>query len=355
MAKNRPPPLQIAGAAISVFIFLAMATIPGPSPLVEPPIPVKPNEIAMAKNGCPLPGTLPVFPIFPEKITSQLGQDGVIRSIFNKIGTTNRFFVEFGFVTASYHHPFSGANTFQLYEAGWRGLLMDGTNSNETINLQRHLITPANIVGLFEQYKVPKELDYLSVDIDSFDLWVLRNLLLAGYKPRAVSIEYNSNFPSSSCATVPPEGPSWNGTKRFGASLGAIARLAEEMSYGIVHVEPYVDVFLIPCELFSKFQVAPLAPKDWENATCLPLHLGLKDEEHDMFWDYCEWLDQGGEKGGNAAIEAAKAKAKKDVEESVRTKNCLPLFGPDVVAGPHDQKKETTELSDLWRRASART
>ena len=33
---------------------------------------------------------------YEKKISSQRGQDGIIEAIFNTIGTTNKFFVEFG-------------------------------------------------------------------------------------------------------------------------------------------------------------------------------------------------------------------------------------------------------------------
>jgi hypothetical protein len=35
---------------------------------------------------------------------------------------------------------------------------------------------------------VPKQFDLLSVDIDTFDLWVWRKLLYAGYRARVVVV-----------------------------------------------------------------------------------------------------------------------------------------------------------------------
>ena len=47
------------------------------------------------------------------------------------VGTSNKFFVEFGFNANSYEEG-SGANSEALYHAGWRGLLLDGRRSNAT-------------------------------------------------------------------------------------------------------------------------------------------------------------------------------------------------------------------------------
>ena len=48
--------------------------------------------------------------------SSQGQQDGIVRSIFEVISTTNRYFVELGFDAASYEDPgATGSNTHALY------------------------------------------------------------------------------------------------------------------------------------------------------------------------------------------------------------------------------------------------
>ncbi|GHT83608.1 hypothetical protein FACS189467_9030 [Bacteroidia bacterium] len=51
---------------------------------------------------------------------SQYGEDGIIEEIFNRIGTTNRFFVEFG-VEAGVE-----TNSTYLLHKGWNGYWIDG-------------------------------------------------------------------------------------------------------------------------------------------------------------------------------------------------------------------------------------
>jgi hypothetical protein len=316
---------------------------PSPPPVSPTPRPpALPSQLS--KNGCPKPGLLPKLPITPAKITSQIRQDGVIRSFFAAVKPVTKYFVEFGFVTPTYEDQHSGSNTRQLKEAGWKGLLLDGNNENPQINLHRHFITPENIVSLFQNYSVPFDLDYLSVDIDSLDLWVLRRILQSNYRPTLVSIEYNSNFPAHSCAAISEPGPLWNGTKRYGCSLASVADLAEEQGYGIVWVEDFVDVFLARCDVLAKAGYSPWAKEDWKNATCLPLHLAMSRGEIGQFWDFCEWRARGAEEGGEEAIKAAKEKAKKDMEKETSV-SCVKLVG-DGSQSVEDMLKDGVRFPD---------
>jgi len=109
-----------------------------------------------------------------KKMYSQSVQDGIIENIFKNIGTTNKFCVEFGFNSTTLEGG-SGSNTANLIlNEGWEALLLDGSNSNPEINLHQVFLTPENIVETFNKYNVPKDLDYLSIDVDSIDLWLLK-------------------------------------------------------------------------------------------------------------------------------------------------------------------------------------
>ena len=49
--------------------------------------------------------------------------------------------------------------------------------SNASINLHKELVYSHNIVALLEKYGVPKHLDYVSIDVDSTDIWLVEALL----------------------------------------------------------------------------------------------------------------------------------------------------------------------------------
>ena len=105
-----------------------------------------------------------------ERITSQGRQDGILRAILEDVGVENKRYVEFGFNSKTYEGG-SGANTLQLQRDGWKGLLMDGGNENASINLHKELLGPHGIVELLRKYEVSKNVDYMSIDFDSYDVW----------------------------------------------------------------------------------------------------------------------------------------------------------------------------------------
>jgi hypothetical protein len=119
---------------------------------------------------------------------SQNGEDGILRIIFEKIGVTNRFCVEFGVQDGR------ECNTRYLLEtAGWSGLRMDGGDHSACYGqVHKEFITAENICSVFDKYAVPREFDLLSIDIDGNDYWVWR--ALEGYTPRVVVIEYNASL-----------------------------------------------------------------------------------------------------------------------------------------------------------------
>lgn len=180
----------------------------------------------------------PRLPKPPYKL-SQKGQHVVLKDLFSKIGVTNKYYVEFGF-NVNEQCAGSGSNTCIMWYNGWNGLLLDGTNSNSSINLHAHLLYSTNIVRLFQKYKVPMDLDYLSVDLDSADLWIVRALLLAGYRPRVMQIEFNTMipwnlsiaFPDGATMTTPPGAMYYTrGVCYMSSSLKAYVQLAEEFQY----------------------------------------------------------------------------------------------------------------------------
>ena len=67
-------------------------------------------------------------------------------------------------------------------------LLMDGSYEDTKINLKKVMFWPDNILELFTKYEVRREFDLLSVDMDSYDWWILEKILEDGYRPRVIGI-----------------------------------------------------------------------------------------------------------------------------------------------------------------------
>ncbi len=188
---------------------------------------------------------------------SQNGEDGLLNYIFNKIGTTNKYYVEFG---AGDGEWLSNAYFFRE-QLGWTGLLLEG-NSNEVnnckknINLHCEFITPNNINSLFKKYDVPKNFDLLSIDIDSYDYWVWK--ALDECTANVVIIETNAGLPNNIPLTAKMGEPTSTSSWYFGANLLAFYDLAKEKGYEFVTTVRFNAIF-IKKELLYKLAIEPIS------------------------------------------------------------------------------------------------
>lgn len=186
-----------------------------------------------------------------KKIYSQFNQDGVLECIFNTIGTTNKYFVEFG----SYGTDDAMGNTpFLRHHFGFDGLLMDGTQHRDNAKYQvyQEFIQAETINELFIKYNVPSNFDFLSIDIDGEDYYVMKAIDLEKFCPRVVSIETNPHI-------IPPHkmiqkhDPNWiwGGGMLYGCSITAISELMNNLNYSLV-AYCGVDAIFIKNEYLSK-------------------------------------------------------------------------------------------------------
>lgn len=186
---------------------------------------------------------------FEKKVYSQNGEDGIIEFIFNTIGTTNRFFVEFGVQDGM------NCNTRYLLDMkGWNGLMMEADDHGKP-HIKKEFVTAENINDLFEKYLVPHYFDLLSIDIDFNDYWVWN--AIKTYHPRVVIIEYNATFPHTESKVVEYNPKSnWDGTNYFGASLLALVKLGKSKGYTLIGCDSNgVNAFFIKNELFNEKKI----------------------------------------------------------------------------------------------------
>jgi hypothetical protein len=228
---------------------------------------------------------------------SQRDQDSVLYSLFSAefLGTTNKYFVEFGFPgdfsTSTGNGRFLKNNlSFNKF------LLLDGNQNNPQINLHKKFITAANIVSLFEEYKAPTEPDYVSIDIDSCDLWVF-HALTKKYRPRVVTVEYNANYPlgdytSLRCADPTAEGAyQWDFDNIYGASLSAIELAGRSHGYSLVYVTPGMDAFLVRDDLLCPG--TRVAIEKFKGSTGLRVngnYTGKQGPRSELLTNFSNWL-----------------------------------------------------------------
>ncbi len=130
--------------------------------------------------------------LYEKRVFSQNGEDGMIEELFARIGTTNRFFVEFGVE--------GGVECLSrnlAYAHQWSGVLIEG-HPLKYIYLQQTyaalpqvathqaFITRENIASLFAQFRVPAQFDLLSIDLDGIDYWVWHALRSELHKRRTI-------------------------------------------------------------------------------------------------------------------------------------------------------------------------
>lgn len=173
---------------------------------------------------------------FYKKHHSQYGQDGIIEKIFDLIGTTNKYFVEFG----SSGTDVDG-NTSYFRQFGFDGLLMDGSDTpygqevEKKYDVKIEMVKASNINSLFEIYNVPNFFDLLSIDIDGQDFYVWQALNNT-YRPRVVCIEVNYMLKAGLDVVMPyDEDYVWDGMFHYGASISAMRKLGNSKGYDLVY------------------------------------------------------------------------------------------------------------------------
>jgi hypothetical protein len=166
---------------------------------------------------------------------SQNGEDGIINRIFTLIGTTSRLCCEFG--------AWDGvclSNTRSLLLDGWSGLLIECDSDKYQGLCQNYKDQPgvvclkakvddqSNTVSrLLSRAGIPKELDFLSIDVDGMDYYCLESLDI---RPRLICVEAHAAHNPESRQLVSREAA---GTQ-VGQPLQCFCDVADRLGYRLV-------------------------------------------------------------------------------------------------------------------------
>ena len=153
---------------------------------------------------------------------------------------SNNFIVDIG---ASYN------SHFLKYPC--RGLLFDidstkimripNDNLYHKINKK---ITPENVCSVLNEFNVPKNFKALNLDIDSYDLFVLINLL-KNYQPEIIITETNEKIPPPiNFSVIYNETIKWEIGHLYGYSINCLIPILEHFNYKI-HAVEFADVILV--------------------------------------------------------------------------------------------------------------
>jgi hypothetical protein len=191
---------------------------------------------------------------YEEKIYSQNGEDGITKKIIDILyenNKNNKYYVEFGVESGM------ECNTRILRENyKWKGLLMDGSNENTDINLQKEFLTKENIINLFKKYNVPKYINLLCIDIDNNDFYLLKEILKE-YESDIIILEYNATHLSNEDKIVIYSPTTmWDGSNYFGASLLSFNKLLTKHNYTLVYCNNNgVNAFYVNNKFMDKIKL----------------------------------------------------------------------------------------------------
>jgi hypothetical protein len=179
-------------------------------------------------------------------LQSQFSEDIIISHIFKNIGTTNKYFVDLG--AGAYDGKMS--NTRTLKSNGWDGFGVDCANITDEWII-KEFIKPSNVCQILASQFTPTEFDFLNLDLDSSDFWVLKELLKE-YMPRVICTEFNGVLnPKQSLVLEYEDGYVWDNTNKYGYSFAAGKKLLEENGYVIIYNLHDTNIFAVKKELVA--------------------------------------------------------------------------------------------------------
>lgn len=176
---------------------------------------------------------------YAKNVTSQYGEDGILRKIFQVLGRTKGWCVEFGAGDGK-----TNSNVWVLMNReGWSGVLIESDNRqfqklNKLYQRNDRVICIYGSVGFRGNSKLdiilkktftPHAYDLLVIDVDGNDyhIWDAVNK----YIPKVVMIEFNPSIPNNITFIQPK-----NEAISQGSSLLAITQLARKKGYELVSV-----------------------------------------------------------------------------------------------------------------------
>lgn len=174
-----------------------------------------------------------------------------LKTIFSDLGIQKGTFVDIGaYDGVNYSH------TRALVEEGWQGLMLEYEPFRfaslaelyrlfPQITLTRSKVTPQNVLALLESAEIPSHFDFLSLDIDSYDYFVLEKIL-SKHHPTVICTEINEVIPPPIRFAVKyhPKFELDLAQRFYGMSLAAVADLAQRHGYALMQMY-YMDLFLI--------------------------------------------------------------------------------------------------------------
>lgn len=217
-----------------------------------------------------------VFAAVERSEYSQNGEDGILAHLFDLLAVETGTFVEIGAADGEQNC------TRALAESGWSGFWLEGDPAlvaharslelDGRVRVEQVMVAPSTIVDVLRRIGVPRRIDLLSLDIDSCDFWVMREILGA-FEPTVLAVEINGEHPWPWVLPrrqgTGPRARGWDHSWNYGASLGAYDALMSSAGYSLVGCDSQgVNAFFVR----SASLVAGLLTGPWQSFYRPPSH-----------------------------------------------------------------------------------
>ncbi len=200
---------------------------------------------------------------FATNTFSQTGEDGIIAKALELLPDRNRWGVEFGAWDGQFlsnvrrlvEQDNYSAVMIEADPVKFKDLVANYAANPRVKPLNRFVgFTDADSLDtLLSPLGVPKDLDFLSIDIDGNDFQVWQ--AVKTYRPKLVCIEFNPTIPTE-VDYVQPSDP----RVCQGSSLKAMCRLAKEKGYELISVITF-NAFFVDTRYFPLFEIADNRPE----------------------------------------------------------------------------------------------
>ncbi len=195
-------------------------------------------------------------------IHSQFGEDGIIESILATIGKCDKWCVEFGAWDGMYL-----SNTYRLIsENDYHAVLIEGdkekykvlkerfSKNAKIVTVNRYVdFNHQNIDKILTETAIPKDFDFISIDIDGCDYHIWDSIKI--YSPKVVCIEFNPTI-ATGIEFVQPK----NFDQLQGASISSLISLANSKGYELV-ATTRTNCFFVKNQFFPLFDISDNSPE----------------------------------------------------------------------------------------------
>ena len=183
---------------------------------------------------------------------SHAGEYSYLKTLINRLNLTNGYVVD---IAAS--DGVSQSSTLGFFrDPEWKGLAveMDPVKFSKlafiyanfpSAKLARGRVTPNNVSSILHGFEVPIDFTLLNLDIDSYDLYVMDQLLKAGFRPKIISMEINEKIPPPIYFTVEyDDNHYWKEDHFYGCSLTAASETVKPFGYKLESLQYNNAIFI---------------------------------------------------------------------------------------------------------------